>query len=730
MDNTSLTTGGFTLPGEAGYEKLTLRLAQKWGADVIRDSDGTQLSNEIYTSGYDIYSTICVIRIDNEWAKANMDKLQQCCIMSKPIVAESKSVTIDLLNGYFREQFHINSDDDPKQWWQVFDRTTGREVPVDHWTFDPSAGSVTVRNTKKWHIYTVNFFAYRIWEEISMYNHVTNDWGEREHLMPIEPMHPETQEHILVYLEQWLGEHPNTNVVRLTSLFYNFWWFWGDSQKQRFIVNDWGSYEFTVNPLAIRKFEEKYGYRMTSEDFVNAGLYNNSYKVPSKKYRDWMDFINAFVVEFGRKCVDLIHAHGKKAFVFYNDHWIGMEPTGERFKDMALDGIIDGIFSGFETRKVAGTPHVEVRELRMHPYFFPTGVNNAPSFLQGGNPTLECKTYWMDIRRALLRDSVDRIGFGGYLHLVENHPDFIEYVVHLANEFRTLRSLHENDKPYAPDFKIAILSAWGRLRAWGCCGHYNRGNYYNEAMESVSGLPLHAEFISFEDILNQGIPSDIKVILNAGRVNDAWSGGDYWAQEKIIEALSEFIYNGGGFIGIGEPSALRHSSQYFQLCHVLGVDREIGLTRAFQRFEFDLVQTPHFILKDSDIISELDFGKDIDNIYVLDEATEVLAAREKSPMITTKQFGQGRSVYLSGYQFTPENVRLLHRAIFFAAQAEGQFETYTCRNVYTECAYYLNHCKLVVINNSDQTQDTLVTLEKGKTLKASLEPYGLQIIDV
>ena len=37
--------GGFTLPGEAGYEKLTLELAKKWGADVIRDSDGTELSN-------------------------------------------------------------------------------------------------------------------------------------------------------------------------------------------------------------------------------------------------------------------------------------------------------------------------------------------------------------------------------------------------------------------------------------------------------------------------------------------------------------------------------------------------------------------------------------------------------------------------------------------------------------------------------------------------------------
>ena len=39
--------GDFTLPGEAGYEKLTLELAKKWGADVIRDSDGTHLSDEI-----------------------------------------------------------------------------------------------------------------------------------------------------------------------------------------------------------------------------------------------------------------------------------------------------------------------------------------------------------------------------------------------------------------------------------------------------------------------------------------------------------------------------------------------------------------------------------------------------------------------------------------------------------------------------------------------------------
>ena len=27
----STTKGGFTLPGESGYEKLTLEMAEKWG---------------------------------------------------------------------------------------------------------------------------------------------------------------------------------------------------------------------------------------------------------------------------------------------------------------------------------------------------------------------------------------------------------------------------------------------------------------------------------------------------------------------------------------------------------------------------------------------------------------------------------------------------------------------------------------------------------------------------
>ncbi|MCX7030322.1 MAG: D-galactosyl-beta-1-4-L-rhamnose phosphorylase, partial [Spirochaetes bacterium] len=210
MWDDAFSRGSFTLPGEAGYEKLTAALAEMWGADTIRDSDGTRLSDAILSSGYDIYSTLCLVRADNAWARANRDKLQQNFLMSRPVVAQGPTVRIDLLDGYFRDQFVVDADDDPREFWQVFDRTTGREVPVSNWSLDATSGTVTISHATPWHRYTVNFLVWRIWEEISMYNHITNDWGDRERLMSVEPRHPETKTHLLEVLERWLEDRPAT----------------------------------------------------------------------------------------------------------------------------------------------------------------------------------------------------------------------------------------------------------------------------------------------------------------------------------------------------------------------------------------------------------------------------------------------------------------------------------------------------------------------------------------
>jgi beta-D-galactosyl-(1->4)-L-rhamnose phosphorylase len=730
MNNDLFLQGSFTLPGEAGYENLTLELAKKWGADTIRDSDGTVLSDKIISSGYDIYSTLCLVRADNEWAKAHMDKLQQNFLMSFPVMAENNTVTIDLLKGYFREQFTINTKDSPKEWWQAFDRTTGEEIPVSIWDFEPDSGKVTIHNAKKWHKYTVNFLVFRIWEEISMYNHITNNWGDKEHLMSIEPRYPEAQDHILNFLEKWLKEHPQTNVVRLTSLFYNFCWFWGDNPNLRFIYSDWASYDFTANPLALKEFEKAKGYRLTSEDFVNKGLYNSTHNVPSGKYLDWMDFINEFVVAFGRKCIDLIHKYGKKAYLFYDDHWIGVEPYGDRFKDLNFDGIIKCVFSAFEARLCAGVKGVNTHELRLHPYLFPTGLNGEPTFKEGGNPTLDAKKFWVNIRRALLREPVDRIGLGGYLHLVQDFPDFNDYIEKLAKEFRMLKSFHKSGKPYTAPFKVAVLTSWGSLRSWICSGHMHEHPELEliRIIECLAGLAVNVEFISFKDILNKGIPGDVKVIINAGRLDNAWSGGLNWCKPQVVEKITEWVALGGGFMGFGEPTAAKFGSQYFQLAHLLGVDREVGLSIAKVKYSYKRPDGRHFIMED--IKGEVDFDKDVDNIFATGGDTEVLAEKNGSPQVAVHGFGKGRSAYFSGHKFSPQNIRLLHRAIYWAAGCEDQYSTWSSGNINTECAYYPDGKKLVIINNSGENEETVIIDNSGNKINVSLEPFDIKILDI
>lgn len=717
--------GSFTLPGEAGYEEFTLKMAEKWGADVIRDSDGTQLSDEIINAGYGIYSTICLIRSDNKWAKENTNKLQQNFLMSFPLIAEEETLVIDPLQGYFRDQFTITGDD-YKEFWQVFDRTTGTEHPIDKWSYDKSTGLVTIESAKPWHKYTVNFLATRLWEEISMYNHITNDWGDKERLMAVEPRYPETRENILKWLEDWCIKNPQTTVVRFTSLFYNFAWFWGEDKKNRSLFSDWGSYDFTVNPLSLREFEQKMGYKITSEDFVNGGNYNSTHNVPAKKYRDWMNFIHEFVVELGKECIDIVHKYNKLAYVFYDDSWIGVEPYGPKFKDFGFDGVIKCVFSGFEARLGAGVEGVDTHELRLHPYLFPTGLKGEPTFAPGGNPKLDASRFWVNVRRALLRKPVDRIGLGGYLHLIEPFPDFCDYIEEISDEFRLLKSFHEAGAPHTVKGKVAILTAWGKLRSWSSSGHLHEHPELDitNVLEALSGLPVDVEFISFDDIINNGIADDIKVIINAGSANTAWSGGDNWKSDVLVASLTKWVNNGGGFIGINEPSATAFSDSYFRVSHILGVDRDTGNKKCVGKYQYDVVSN-HFITEDTK--NSQDFMKAVEGIYVLHSGVEVLSEKDGTPIITANQFGQGRAVYLSGFAFSYEATRLLYRAINYCLQNEDAMKEYICTNIFTESAYYVDGNQLVVINNTEEGQTTTVNGPNGSTL-VELKPFETVIL--
>src|SRR5699024_4348177 len=133
---------------------------------------------------------------------------QHIYLLSESVIARSEEVSINIMQGYFDQQVKPDTDHDPKQWWEVIDRTTGDTITPNDWYYKEETGEVIIQNAKKWHRYTVSFLAYQIWDPVHMYNHITNNW-DTEHHMPYDPRYPKTRAYILRRLQQWLEDHPD-----------------------------------------------------------------------------------------------------------------------------------------------------------------------------------------------------------------------------------------------------------------------------------------------------------------------------------------------------------------------------------------------------------------------------------------------------------------------------------------------------------------------------------------
>ncbi|MBM6838439.1 hypothetical protein H9X78_06405 [Clostridium saudiense] len=65
------------MPKDDSFIRETLEIAEKWGADGIRDCDVSKLQREIKEVAERIYLMYFVARGDNEWAEANRGELGQ-----------------------------------------------------------------------------------------------------------------------------------------------------------------------------------------------------------------------------------------------------------------------------------------------------------------------------------------------------------------------------------------------------------------------------------------------------------------------------------------------------------------------------------------------------------------------------------------------------------------------------------------------------------------------------
>ena len=714
--------GGFTLPAQAGMDEVVLDLAKRWGADAFRDSDGTVLSESITELGWDIYSTLCLIRADQGWNSAHPEDNQQKYLYSTPQTARDTTMEIDILARYCSDQFKVDEVNNCKKYWEVVNRTTGEIVPGSDW--DYAKGIVIVHNCTKWNVYSVNFLVFQIWETTSMYNHITNDWGDVPHQSGIDPRKPETRAHIARFLDKWCDTHPNTDWVRFTSMAYQFPIITNPGNET--LYQDWYGYLDCMSAQALDEFEEKKGYRLSPNDIVDNGYFNSTDRVPTRAYLDWIEFIHEFMVDWASECVAQVHAKGKKAILFYCDHWIGTEPYKPAFQEIGYDGIVGPCINGREVRRISDVEGDLIKELRLYPYFFPVNLQNEPSFKEGGDPVGECKQYWMWIRRAMLRKLVHRIGYGGYLELAVEFPEFIDYVEHQTREYYKITE-NTNFTPVenAP-FKVAILNAWGKARSWGFDQSWPLGGI----TESLSGQPFDLEWISFDDIRENGVPDDVGCIINMGVAGTSWSGGKHWTDPKVVAAIREFVHNGGGFLGIIDPSAHENGGAYYQLWDILGVQKEVGLSNDCKKVLPTDITEGHFLAADL-TSNHPGLGKNAQFIYPCSESTQIVAKDDEgSVTVAANEFGQGRGVYLAGFELGSEQNRLLQRAIWYAAGREDEMaKKWFSTNLETEIAAYPETGKYIVINNSYEPQTTVITDQNGNGKTVELDANASKWFD-
>ena len=130
--------GRFTLPADNSLGEKTKEIAKKWGADAVRDCDGTALPDNPKQYGK-VYNTYFIVRGDNEWARLHPEEAQRIFLLTERILATGESVQIEIMEHFLKDEF--DPDVSYLDRWEVYDRTVG-QLHSD-WSYDKKTGVVT-----------------------------------------------------------------------------------------------------------------------------------------------------------------------------------------------------------------------------------------------------------------------------------------------------------------------------------------------------------------------------------------------------------------------------------------------------------------------------------------------------------------------------------------------------------------------------------------------------------
>ena len=722
--------GFVTIPTDSSFVDGTKKYIELWGADAVRDCDGVTLPNnakDIFNC--DVYKAYFIVREDHEYAKKHPEYLQNVALITERKLATSNILEINLLDNLFEKALQINLER-YKDFWQVFDRTTGQLV--FDWDYIGN-NIVRIKNATPYHEYTVNFFAKNIWDPVQIYNYHSNNWKDVPIDMDLDPIYDEALDHMLLRMEEWCKNNPDITVVRFTTFFYNFFILYKSGLEMTHW--DWHVYAMSASPKMFDTYLEEYGEKISLEDLVTGGTYASRFEIPNQRTRKYIDMVQRKCCHWAKLFVDIVHKYNKKAMMFDGDHRIGVEPYNPYFPSIGLDAVVGAPHSGPYIRLLSDMEGIKYTEGRLNPYFFP---NECPSDELG---VMYLKKNYLSERRALLKKPIDRIGFGGYLKLVDSYPNFVSLIKDVCDEFRSIKK--HVDKNGSFNFvKIAVISYWGKQNTWMFNGNFTDdvkpetlgyGTFFN----AICAQPVDVSFISFDDVIDNRIKlSDYDVLVNTGLKGSSFQGDYYWKNESLLRKIREYVSNGGGFLGIGSPSGYFYQGRFFQLADVLGVEKELGFTYMKNKF-FNNIDAKHWIINDIDM-NNIKFVSHNSTIYPVNGTILKCSINENDPTQNTVQggnvnlsinhYGKGRAVYISGLSDSFEAFRLIYKTLLWASHKENQYFRALATNTNVDCYFYPKNKSYALLNNIEEDINTTYYDNDGNKHEVSLKGHEIKWI--
>jgi 1,3-beta-galactosyl-N-acetylhexosamine phosphorylase len=546
----------------------------------------------------------------------------------------------------------------PAEYWMVLDQATGEKLPPERWYHDHQARSVTVTGAQAGQVFRVYYMIQ------------TGGIGD--------PLYEPFAQHGLAELASLIA--PLEGVLE-TYWFDDLAYAWPGSVPQG--GYDWESYTNAARPENQRAFTEATGIPFDPRWLV---MPPRTLEVPPRdEYLAWMNWVQSGVNKWMARATQVVRDHGMRTWLYWGDTHVGTEPFLGGLEAGRVDEVDKPAADPVTARALVDFPGDTYRRLRvdwLHDHV--VGQPSASASLR--RKWDRCKRgmlmappagmYWMPMPN-LTGQTDEAIREAGVTTLAD-----------ISDEFRLIGRNLSGQRAYEGGLNLYVVHSWGKQYSWRPWG--------SRVLWHLTDLPMRVRFISFREVIADGVPDDAHCLLLYGSAGSAWSGGPIWQDERLAQAIEGFVSGGGGVVGLQAPSHVEDPEPRWALADVFGItgegaagyDPAVGvslsgdeavdeeaLAAAAAESGLSLVAVadawpgppaPSFVPGMAGTVRASAVADGVNVAYALRDDEGM------SPGAVTREVGEGRAAWLCGYSMDYGFSRLVRSAVFWAAGREAE----------------------------------------------------------